>query len=325
MVISSFIKYINAVSAGYSYLHSNASGRMVVLGMPPALSVELTNICNLNCPECYTGARLMTRNQGFMKLELFDKLISEIKPFLFSLNLYFQGEPMLHPMFFPILYRSRGVRTCVSTNGHFLSPENSEKIAQSGLHKLVISLDGMDKHSYEAYRKGGEYEKVISGISNISEAIKRNSSSTRIILQFLVNRHNEHQIHLARQFAKKMNAVLRLKSMQIINSGSHESWLPSKKKYRRYEKKDYDYVIRSKLTDRCPRLWFNPVVTWEGKVIPCCFDKDANHVMGDLNEESFREIWEGPKYRLFRKSVVSGRRMTEMCTNCTEGLNGVRY
>ena len=54
------------------------------------------------------------------------------------------------------------------------------------------------------------------------------------------------------------------------------------------------------------RFWFNPVITWDGKVVPCCFDKDAEYVMGDLNQDSFREIWNGTKYRIFRKSILSG-------------------
>ena len=88
--------------------------------------------------------------------------------------------------------------------------------------------------------------------------------------------------------------------------------------------KDGEYVINNSLPDRCARLWFNPVVTWDGKVVPCCFDKDAEYVMGDLNTDSFREIWDGPKYRIFRKSILTGRHMIEICRNCTSGLIGIK-
>ncbi len=71
-----------------------------------------------------------------------------------------------------------------------------------------------------------------------------------------------------------------------------------------------EYRIKSSLPDRCARLWFNPVITWDGKVLPCCFDKDADHIMGDLNQESFRDIWNGTKYRLFRRILLSD---TECC------------
>jgi radical SAM protein with 4Fe4S-binding SPASM domain len=72
-------------------------------------------------------------------------------------------------------------------------------------------------------------------------------------------------------------------------------------------------------------MWFNPVITWDGKVIPCCFDKDADHIMGDINENSFREIWTGPRYRLFRKSIMTDRKMIDICCNCTSGISGKIY
>ena len=95
--------------------------------------------------------------------------------------------------------------------------------------------------------------------------------------------------------------------------------------FQRYKMEDGQYLIKNSFQNRCARLWFNPVITWDGKVVPCCFDKDAEYVMGDLNIDSFRDIWDGPKYRIFRKSILTGRHMIEMCRNCTSGLKGVRY
>ena len=141
-----------------------------------------------------------------------------------------------------------------------------------------------------------------------------------LIIQFLVNRLNEHQVPEVKHFADSMNATLKLKSMQIIHGEDFEKWLPVQNKFRRYESIEDRYVIRNRLPYRCPRLWFNPVITWDGKVLPCCFDKNADHVMGDMNETSFRDIWNGPKYRMFRKSILTGRDLNEICRNCTSGL-----
>jgi radical SAM protein with 4Fe4S-binding SPASM domain len=80
------------------------------------------------------------------------------------------------------------------------------------------------------------------------------------------------------------------------------------------------FVIKNRFPDRCARLWFNPVITWDGKVIPCCFDKDAEYIMGDMIVESFREIWNGQKFRDFRKGVMKNRQGIEICRNCTSGL-----
>jgi radical SAM protein with 4Fe4S-binding SPASM domain len=204
-----------------------------------------------------------------------------------------------------------------------LSEENAQRLVISGLNTLIVSLDGMDRQTYSSYRVNGNFDQVMTGIRNVSEAKQKDASKMELIIQFLVNRDNENQIPEVRRFAKEIDARLKLKSMQILNDSSYERWLPEKKKFRRYESVGGSYVIKGNLPDRCPRLWFNPVITWDGKVVPCCCDKDANHIMGDLKEDTFREIWNGPRYRLFRKCIKSGRQLIDICRNCTSGLRGV--
>jgi radical SAM protein with 4Fe4S-binding SPASM domain len=322
-MIWSMVKSSNALKAGYSYLRSSVTGKAGIFGMPVTISTELTNHCNLKCPECNSGSGLMTRNRGYMDIDLFEKVIDELKPYLFNINLYFQGEPMLHPQFFSFIERSAGINSVVSTNGHFLSVGNAEKIVSSGLTKLIVSLDGMDGNTYKLYRVKGNFDQVMNGIKSVSEAKRKTASPMKLEIQFLVNRNNEHQIPMVKRYALDMKASLKLKSMQVISNGSHQYWLPSLKNFNRYKFKENGYVLKSTLPDRCSRLWFNPVITWDGKVVPCCFDKNADHIMGDVNEDTFREIWHGPKYRIFRRSILAGRYNTEICRNCTSGLKGV--
>lgn len=232
---------------------------------------------------------------------------------------------MLHPLFFSFVESCRGIHSTVSTNGHFLSADSSQKIVNSGLSKLIVSIDGADQESYSAYRTNGNLEYVVEGLRSVSEAKKRHKSPMRLEIQLLVNRINEHQIPMVKSLAKKLRATLTLKSMQIINIGNTEFWLPGDKKYNRYKLVNGKFIIKNSMPDRCARLWFNPVITWDGKVIPCCFDKDAEYIMGDLNQESFRELWNGPRYRVFRKAILKDRSMTEICRNCTSGMTGVKY
>ena len=324
-MIESLIKPFNLIKAGYSYIKGSATGSTEINAMPVSMSAELTNNCNLRCPECSSGSGLMGRKRGFMDIELFKKIMKELKPYLYNANLYFQGEPMMHPLFFSFLANCLTPNSIVSTNGHFLSEENSEQIVMSGLNKLIISLDGMDQETYSLYRVNGDVNRVFEGLNNVTHAKKRHNSSLKIELQFLVNRFNEHQIPVVRRLAKSIHASLKLKSMQIVNKKDIPSWIPSESRFRRYKFKEGEYIIKNSLPDRCARIWFTPAITWDGKVVPCCFDKDTEYVMGDLNQDSFSEIWNGPKYRIFRKSILSGRHMIEMCRNCTSGLRGVRY
>ena len=299
-------KTSNALLSGSTYLLSSLSGNPVILGMPVTISFELTNHCNLKCPECTSGSGLMKRERGYMDIGLYKKVIGELKPFLYFINLYFQGEPMMHPRFFSFPEFADGIRTVVSTNGHFLTEENSEKLVKSGLKKLIVSLDGMTQQVYSQYRQNGEFGKVIAGIRNVAAARDKCHSSLKLELQFLVNRYNEKQIPEARRFAKETGASLKLKSMQVISDGNIGKWMPATGKFRRYKKVNGKYTIRNSMPDRCPRLWFNPVITWDGLVIPCCFDKDAGFVMGNVNHESFRSIWNNNRYQEFRKNVFTG-------------------
>ncbi len=319
------VRTINTLRAIISYIKSTATGRAFISGMPVSAGVELTNHCNLNCPGCNAGSGLMTRERGFMNIGLFDKIVTELAPYLLYLRLYFQGEPMMHPHFFSFLEISRNINTILSTNGHFLSKENAGRIVRSGLNKIIVPIDGIDQKTYSSYRVNGDLSIVLDGLRNLTEAREKASSALDVEIQFLVNRRNEHQISSVRHLAREMKASLKLKSMQIINEGDFETWLPSKPHFARYRKKNGIYSIKSRLPNRCARLWFNPVITWDGKVVPCCFDKNADHIMGDINERSFREIWEGTEYRKFRERILTSRKSIKICQNCTSGLWRVRY
>ena len=324
-MIQSLVKPVNLVLAGYSFMKSSVSGHPVAYGMPLALGAELTNNCNLSCPECTTGSGTMKRARGFMDTGLFNRVISELKPYLFNINLYFQGEPLMHPEFSAFIRSSGGCRTVISTNGHYLSEENCDKIAKSGLSCLIVSMDGIEQSAYSTYRVNGCIDTVLGGLKNMAEAVRKNRSSLKIDIQVLVNKFNEHQIPQIRKLTSAMNFSLRLKSMQINSKDNIDRWMPSDKKFRRYQRTNGEFEIRSTLPGRCARLWFNPVITWDGKVLPCCFDKNGDHIMGDLNNESFREIWNGSKYRLFRKLLLADRSAIEICRNCTSGLYRVKY
>ena len=323
-MVGTFVKTANALASGSSFLLSSLLGRPLISGMPVTISFELTNHCNLKCPECCSGSGQMKRERGFMDIGLFEKAISEMQPYLYINNLSFQGEPMMHPDFFSFIHLSENIKTVVSTNGHFLTENNSERLVMSGVSKLIVSLDGMDQKAYSEYRRNGDLGKVIAGIRRVAEAHNKHHSKMKLELQFLVSRHNEHQIAEAERFAKEIKADLRLKSMQVINSQNAGRWMPSDKKYVRYKNTDGMYSIKNSMPARCLRLWLNPVITWDGKVIPCCFDKDAEFVMGDLNRDSFRSIWNGKQYCEFWKKILTGRNKIEICRNCTSGMRGVR-
>ncbi|MBT1704279.1 SPASM domain-containing protein [Chryseosolibacter indicus] len=307
-----------------SYHFSRLINKPSITGLPISISIEPTTSCNLRCPECPSGLRSFTRPTGMLQQSLFESTIDQLADTLTYLTFYFQGEPYLHPSFLKMVnYASqRGIYTATSTNGHFLKDEAAKATVQSGLDRLIISIDGTTQETYQSYRVGGSLEKVLEGTRNIIKWKRMlRSLSPHIVFQFLVVKPNEHQINEVYRLAEELGVdQVVLKTAQIYNYENGSDLIPSIEKYSRYKRNnDSSYSIKNELHNNCWKMWHSCVITWDGKVVPCCFDKDGKHVLGDLQKQSFEEIWKGEPYNAFRKSLMKSRAEIEICKNCTEG------
>ena len=317
-------KLINAYKVWLSYHVSKARKTSFSIGFPISMAIEPTTSCNLRCPECPSGLRQFTRPIGMLEPTFFKSTIDAVYKELIYLTFYFQGEPYLNPNFLEMVkYASeKGIYTSTSTNAHYLNEEQSAKTVESKLDRLIISIDGTTQETYEQYRIGGSLQKVIDGTKHIIAAKKRLKSKTpHIVFQFLVVKPNEHQLNDVQLLAKKLGVdEVVFKTAQVYNFENGNSLIPDNIKYSRYKKNsDGTYSIKNKLLNQCWRMWSSCVVTWDGVVVPCCFDKDAKHQLGDLKQQSFKELWNSEKYQNFRQSILKSRQEIDICKNCSEG------
>jgi radical SAM protein with 4Fe4S-binding SPASM domain len=314
----------NAGKVLSSYFVSKWTGKPIQWGYPISVSFEPTTSCNLRCPECPSGLRAFTRPTGMLQQDFFRKTIDEIYKELLYLIFYFQGEPYLNPGFLEMVKyaHDKGIYTATSTNAHYMTDENARKTVESGLDRLIISIDGTTQDVYTQYRVGGNLEKVIQGAKNIVKWKKELKSKTPFVFfQFLVVKPNEHQIEDIKLLAKEIGVdEVRFKTAQVYDYEEGNRLIPTIDKYSRYHRKeDGTYAIKNKMGNHCWRLWHAPVITWDGLVVPCCFDKDAQHKLGDLKKESLKELWHNDKYIQFRTQIQKGRANIDICANCSEG------
>lgn len=317
-------RMLNVLKVVSSFYFSRLLRKPVQWGKPITISIEPTTACNLRCPECPSGLRAFSRPTGNLKQPLFQQIIDEQAKELLYLIFYFQGEPYINPDFLDMVnYASKkGIYTTTSTNGHFLSQENVEKTLDSGLDRIIISLDGTTQEVYENYRKEGKLDQVIEGTKRlVAEKKRRNVSKPHIVFQFLVVKPNEHQIPEIEQLTQDLGVdELKLKSAQVYDFKNGNPLIPDNLKYSRYKPLgNGEWVIKNKLLNHCWKLWHSCVITWDGGVVPCCFDKDAKYRFGDLKDDSFEEIWHNDSYRQFRTQILKGRDQIDICNNCTEG------
>jgi len=315
----------NATKVLASYYYSKWTKRPTQWGFPISISFEPTTSCNLRCPECPSGLRAFTRPTGMLRNDFFRETIDQLHKELFYLVFYFQGEPYLNPSFLEMVkYASaKKIYTATSTNAHYLTDDNAKRTIESGLDRLIISIDGTTQDVYQQYRVGGNLEKVIAGARNIVKWKKELKSRTPfIVFQFLVVKPNEHQVEDVKKLAKEVGVDdVWFKTAQVYDYENDPNQLiPTIDKYSRYRKNAAgEFEFKNELSNHCWRLWHSPVITWDGLVVPCCFDKDAQHQLGDLKGKPFREIWQNGKYTEFRKKIMASRKNIDICANCSEG------
>ena len=317
-------KIKNACQVLKSYHNSRFTGKPNMRGLPFSLSIEPTTSCNLRCPECPSGLRSFTRPTGMLTTSLFTRLIDELQESLIYLLLYFQGEPYLNPDFlYLVSYASKkGIYTSTSTNAHYLTPQKAEETVRAGLDRIIISIDGASQATYEQYRIGGKLSKVIEGTKNLMAAKKKLQSRTPyVIFQFLVVRPNERDIPNIKVLAHDLGVdELKLKTAQIYDYQRESNLIPQSGKYSRYyQQADKTWAIKNPLNNHCWKMWHSCVVTWDGNIVPCCFDKDARHQLGNLSNQTFEQIWNSPPYFNFRSNLLTSRKTIDICKNCTEG------
>jgi MoaA/NifB/PqqE/SkfB family radical SAM enzyme len=279
-----------------------------MVGMPISYFIDPINVCNLRCPLCPTGRREQARRAGRMALEDLQRVIDEVAPFAYRLELYNWGEPLFHPNIFDMIeYASqRRISVGLSSNLNHMDAGMARRLVESGLSQLVVSIDGATQETYSAYRRQGDLSKVLKNLQLLLE-FKRtlNSSSPFIIWRMLVGKHNEHEVEMVRDMAYSTEVDSFSIGALYVNTNDPEQvdqWLPTDTTYSPYNQSSG----KLENTWSCHELWESMVINWDGGVAPCCWLHDPQHDFASVATQSVREIWNSPSYVSARR--VIGRR-----------------
>jgi MoaA/NifB/PqqE/SkfB family radical SAM enzyme len=299
------------------------SPRLLLTIFPPrSVGIEPTNICNLHCPLCPTP--MSTRQKGRMSLENFSRLVGDLPASISMVYLYLSGEPLLHPNCFDMIsvLSRRGLRSCISTNGALLGGR-IEDVLDSKLSELIISLDGATEATYQKYRVGGDFHKLLANIRRLVQARReRNLLNPKIVLQCIVMRSTEPELDLMVQLAKELEVDAL--SLISVSLGTHrtdewersrlaDSFLPQTSSISRYER-DAAGQWTTKWRHRYCAAWRQPVILWNGDMTVCCFDHNGLEVYGNVLASKFSDVWLGTDHAECLKKILF-RKMT-ICRTC---------
>lgn len=295
---------------------------------PYVLGVDTGNICNLHCPLCPTGLDSKTVKRGMLKFETFKKIVDKIGTQLKELNLFNWGEPFLNKDLVKIIdYARRNnkhIRITTSTNLNYLTDELAEDIVKSGLDELLVSFDAATAQTYAHYRKGGDFNLLVDNLRKLMETKKRfPESRLKITLNYLVFKHNEHEMEKAKELAQSLGLDIKFGKMRtemeteitqpIENSiEKYKEWIPTNKEYSAY---DTEHKKRVKEIKTCKKPWREVELNWDGTITPCCYIYDIEkYGFGNINDNSFMEIWNNKFYIAARKGILGKK--TKIATIC---------
>ena len=268
-----------------------------------------------------------------MPLSIFERVLEQVQATAHTMQFYFQGEPLLNKQLPEMIAAAHkaGLYTIVSTNAQSLSQDMANALVQSGLNRIIVSIDGFSEESYQAYRIGGSLQRALDALRYLANAKRLHKSHIRIELQTLRLKTNEHEWNWIKKNYKRLGAThLAFKTAQLYDFEHGHPLMPTDERHSRYRKTaDGTYIHKksSRLSplasspyrlitlQPCLRLWSGCVITTNGDVLPCCYDKDHKHTLGNITSQTLPEIFHGPKAHALRRQILCGH-LPEMCKNC---------
>ena len=317
-----FIRY-NTLKKGRNFFRSQFELRqrkVTLTSYPLVLFVEPTNTCNLRCPLCPTGRREYGRPPGFMALGEFKKIIDELGDYLYEVNLFNWGEPLLNKEILAMVdyAHKHNISTCINTNATMLTEDVIKGLIQQKLDHLILSIDGLSPETYSKYRIGGDFGQVIENVRRLTYWKKKLSSPLCVEWQFLIFKHNQHEVGRVAEFAKGLGVDI----VTIMNANGSPEWVLEGTERGKY----YSETTTGRV---CSDLWGVIIINPDGGVSPCCFTHKKEDDFGNFFTEglSLHHIWNNIKFRQARSIFAKARSASDVdvvCNTCPVAIEFIQ-
>jgi len=268
---------------------------------PRMIDIELTNACNFRCVMCPTGQRTVRRKTGFMDYELFMEILCQVYTYNTPLRFIRWGEPMLYPKLQDAIVDTKtfGLICHINTNGSLIDNDWNRFFVESCLDSIKFSFQGTSKVGYEFMRNSPDYAGLLDRIRDLYELRESYSASAPFIqIGTTVTNETESDIRAFIDSVDKFTDAV-------------------------YVGKTRDLQTPSKPDQfcECPEVFDKLSVNWDGSVSACCGDYDNYTIVGNLKEQSLKDIWTGKPMQEMRKMLLEYRHNENyLCARCARSL-----
>lgn len=325
--------------------------------IPRTYWIEISSICNLDCPFCPTATGVYYNDEKMMNLERYSNIFDKIKDYALYIYLHKHGEATLNKDLLKIIQLTssyKSIYTLFSTNLNTITynREKADALVGSGISEIIASIDGASEETYGRYRRGGTLARALSNLRALAEAKARLSSKTpKLHWQFLINSFNEHELDRAREMAAEHGADIYFLLMDVWGN---ESWLSSYHKdpakmqallaQNACPKNDSVVVAESQLEIRpdsklpdyalahidnvkihghfpfwCANVFHTMSINTDGSVAPCTEIADSRFNLGNLLNTDIYELWNSERFKQSRRYIMHRHINGSLCESCVRG------
>lgn len=304
--------------------------------MPQKLFIGIGNLCNLHCEMCANWL-LPKERRGSLSFQGFIRILDQFESHQTNSVVFIgEGEPLLNPDFVRMLKyaKNKGFETDLFTNGTLIDRSNVKDLV-ANLNQIHFSVDGAKKETYEAIRKGANFENTMNNISLFIKANKGYNSKVVTHIEFVYMALNRNEIVDIVSLAHKLGVDnVNITMVRKMFPGKDIARYDEKIKDLKVESGSVPYLLKkaSKLSkilgmgfsvtpsepfaSRCNWPWVSCFISYDGFSTPCCLSTHPDVInFGNLFETPFSEIWNNALYRAFRRSLMNGDPLT-CCKKC---------
>lgn len=264
--------------------------------------VEITDICNRNCSFC-PGTKRQPRRMSIDEFKIVAAKLQNITKYLYF---HVMGEPLTHPELADLIRiaRENGYRPAITTNGTLLSKRGKE-IVEAGIYKVNISV-----HSFEE-GKTEDYVQYIKNCLDFADYASQNGVLTVLRLWNL-------------GYDKGRN----IDTLAMLHEKFPHEWTQGTRGARIRDKLHLEYGERFEWPDMeaedrgnsvfCYGLKDHFGILCDGRVIPCCLDREGAITLGNIFEDTqtVKEMLSSPRALAMREGFTRREATEELCRKC---------
>ena len=279
---------------------------------PTYIQIEPTKLCNMRCQMCM-NPYLASSEKGNLT---YDNFLKIIKQFPRTKNIVLQGlgEIFLNEDIYKMLkfLKEKNFYVQFATNCSLFTNKEIENIAELGIDEIRLSIDTLNPRLYEQIRGVDLFYRVTENMRNIAQAVNHKSL---VMINMVVGQENIDEISDMVNFAAKNNiktvriSWIQQKGTEAQRKFVSERMLPTmnlndmKKESKMKGVKLIVNIPNKRHALDCQAIYNTAYITWDGFITPCCHLENPKLInFGNVLETPFNKLWNGEKYRAFRKA-----------------------